>query len=529
MTNLSLSNYKKYLATALFAITFFISSSLSAAEVKAGIVILAKGEFFAINKNNEKRLLKRRSPVFPGDTLETGDDSVSQIRFIDNAVISLRPNTSLRIDEYAMSDNADKTNESSVISLLKGGFRTITGAINKNNYTVNSEIASIGVRGTTYEVVLGNSMYVGTWQGGVSVRTNGGNLELGKGAAYNFAQISGSSFKPTGLLFPPKILTPTNSPIFNTVGQKAPGEYRNRPINPVAFHGTKSVFNIITQKANTLILTPTDLTTGTNSTQLPGATKSKDISNVKLDRLGLLVISGVNKTKFFGGRASSDATGKPVITDNGYGPHELPMFINTTPNVAFWNNGATSVVNTASIPGSSQKIYYGQWDTSGQSKPIMQVDPLGAAAEIEINSPAYWITALPTLPLVINNKTGSLSYDTLLSLDGNTSGGTLSSSTQGSIGLTVNFDTNLISGNLSFTVASDTWSVDLQGAVKQNVLDVKVIETSSNMNAQPIKGQVPMIFTGETGKGVVGLFDLEQISDPSIHAEGVFSAEASGG
>lgn len=525
MNNLIQSNdVIKYLAILLFV----VSIPVAHAETKAGIVILAKGELFAINIKNEKRALKRRSPIFPGDTLETGDDSISQIRFIDNAVISLRPNTSLRIDEYAVSDNADKRNESSVISLLKGGFRTITGAINKNNYTVNSEIASIGVRGTTYEVVLGDAMYVGAWQGGVKIKTKGGFIELGKDAAYNFAQITGSNSSPSGLLFPPTMLTPTTSPIFKKLGENTTREYKNRPVNPTAFNGKKSVFNMITNKVNTVILTPTDLTNGTNSTQLPGATKSKDISTVNLDRLGLLVISGANKPDFFGGRASSGITGAPVITDNGYGPHELPMFLNTTPNVVFWRNGASATgVATTSFTGSSQQISYGRWDTSTQPKPIMQVDPLGTAAEYEINSPVYWITAQATLPLVINNKTGSSYYDTFISFLGDTDVGAAS---QGSIGINVNFDTNIIDGMLSFSASSNTWTVNFQGDIKQNVLDVKVNETTSNMNAQPIKGQLPMIFSGEASNvGIVGVFDLQQISDPNIHAEGVFSAESSGG
>lgn len=519
-------NIKKY----IFFIIVLSFTSNSYANSKAGIVILSKGNFYAIGKDKIKRILKRRSPVFPGDILETGNESISQVRFIDNAVISLRPNTSLRIDEYTVS-RTDKSRENGVISLLKGGFRTITGAINQNNYKVSTNVASIGIRGTEYEIVLSDGLNVAAWSGTITLSNKAGSINLGKGAAYNFANISGSSTLPQGLLFAPEILMPSTSPVFKKVGQSNTQEYNTSPTNPAVFRHKKSVFNQIERKVNKPFVNPAMLTNETTITKLPNPESSRDIRNVNFDRLGLAVIAGVNKPDFFGGRASNGAGGFPVIIDNGYGPHELPMFLNAVPDVALWRNG-TAVVGLTTVTVYGKEVSYGKWDATSTLHPILQVDPLGSAVEYSIDTPVYWITAQPTLPIVVANKTGQSTYF-VSDILGSSNLGVLYdlSST-----LRVDFDSGVINGALVFETRSpdllSTWNVNLVGLINQNVLDVSVNSASSTVtvgaSTNNINGNVPMVFTGDNAEQAAGLFNLQEVGNPAVHAEGVFILDAGG-
>ena len=93
---------------------------------------------------------------------------------IDGAKIAIRPDSRLRIEEYAytpaaaggtVSANDDKT----VMNLVKGGFRTITGAIGKeadDEYEVRTAVGVLGIRGTDYTAVFCNGDC--TWVPGVS-------------------------------------------------------------------------------------------------------------------------------------------------------------------------------------------------------------------------------------------------------------------------------------------------------------------------------------------------------------------------
>jgi hypothetical protein len=67
----------------------------------------------------------------------------------------MQPRTEFRIDEYQFAGKADGS-ERGFFSLLKGGFRSITGIIgraNKDSYGIRTPAATIGIRGTDHETV----------------------------------------------------------------------------------------------------------------------------------------------------------------------------------------------------------------------------------------------------------------------------------------------------------------------------------------------------------------------------------------
>ena len=120
-----------------------------------GRITSVRGKLLATGKAGEVRTLRRRSYVRQGDTLSTGKQGGAQVKFNDGAQIALRRDSTLRIDEYRWQGEEDGE-EKAVMSLVKGGFRTITGAIgklNKSNYRVTSPYATIGIRGTHYALM----------------------------------------------------------------------------------------------------------------------------------------------------------------------------------------------------------------------------------------------------------------------------------------------------------------------------------------------------------------------------------------
>jgi hypothetical protein len=130
------------------------SLTLFAAAVPIGQVIWVKGNVQANQQNQPPRQLQRKSQIFLHDTIKTDAESSGQIVFLDSTMLAVRDKTELRMDEFTIKRDAPKQ-EKAVVSLLKGGFRTITGTISKDNpegYHVNTPVATIGVRGTDYTV-----------------------------------------------------------------------------------------------------------------------------------------------------------------------------------------------------------------------------------------------------------------------------------------------------------------------------------------------------------------------------------------
>lgn len=169
----------------LFLLLIITLNQTCIANERLGKTILARGKVTA-DRIGKKASLKRLSPIFRQDILRAGARARAQFRMIDNALINLQQKSVLRLRKY----NIQSSNENGgiVMELISGGLRTITGTIgkqNKKDYQLRTPIATIGIRGTMYEVEImpTGGMYVGTWQGAISIRSHSDrcNLSLGDG------------------------------------------------------------------------------------------------------------------------------------------------------------------------------------------------------------------------------------------------------------------------------------------------------------------------------------------------------------
>ncbi len=156
----------------------------------AGTIIFAFGDAQIISANAAPRAAEKNLMVSVGDTLITGKNGAMHVRMNDTAFISVRPDTRLVVQSFVWNGKEDGL-ERVVFSLLRGGFRTITGVIGrrtKDNYLVNTPTATIGIRGTDHEphyIEVGDAApgEPGTYNkvnvGATFIRNAAGTVELG--------------------------------------------------------------------------------------------------------------------------------------------------------------------------------------------------------------------------------------------------------------------------------------------------------------------------------------------------------------
>lgn len=190
----------------LFCLGMLLLAPLSAMAEDVGRVIVSVGKVFALQLDGEKRALKRRSAIRQGDTIITGNKGRVQIRMMDGAMLALQEQTEFKIRQYRFNGKEDGS-ENAALDLLKGGMRTITGAIghkNKKNYSLQTPVGTIGIRGTHYAVQLRDgSLFGGVVDGAVAFTNKAGEQVFGNDQYFRVENVDSA---PEPLLTPPEFL-----------------------------------------------------------------------------------------------------------------------------------------------------------------------------------------------------------------------------------------------------------------------------------------------------------------------------------
>lgn len=150
----------------------------------AGTVTHLAGTLSVQTQQGQKRLLGVNSSVENGDLLTTEEGTYARIKFADGAEVVMRPSSQLRVDSFVY--DADKPESGNfVVSMLRGGLRAITGLIGKKrpeNVKVNTNTATIGIRGTHFGALLCQSDCGGLTTSGGQPLENGLHVDVADGA-----------------------------------------------------------------------------------------------------------------------------------------------------------------------------------------------------------------------------------------------------------------------------------------------------------------------------------------------------------
>ena len=172
-----------------------VESTKSVETVKrVGSVTTLSGSVIAVDKRKISRKLHAGYPVYIGDKIITGEDGAVRLQMIDDAILDLRCYSIMVIEDYALNTS----NRRSILNLLQGSLRKVTGKIGKMSedvYELKTPVASVGVRGTEYALRVFQSkgcggtidtddgLYLEVIKGLVDVHNTAGGVVIAKGEA----------------------------------------------------------------------------------------------------------------------------------------------------------------------------------------------------------------------------------------------------------------------------------------------------------------------------------------------------------
>lgn len=128
-------------------------NGFTAEHAEVGEVTYARGVLTGQLDGEQPRLIGKGVGLHNGETLNTGSRGIALIELKDGTRMTLRPNTTFKIENVS----TEKGSENALMSLIRGGLRAVTGLISKTRqdaFQINTPIATIGIRGTEFDARL---------------------------------------------------------------------------------------------------------------------------------------------------------------------------------------------------------------------------------------------------------------------------------------------------------------------------------------------------------------------------------------
>lgn len=162
-----------------FCLFLFAASSSYAASGSAGEVAAIRGKAEASGADHSRRQLSLKSPVYSGDVLVTGPKARLQIIFNDNSIISMGPDSEIKISEYSLKEKGGTLKT----DIREGAFHIMGGSIAKDspeNFVTETPYATIGIRGSMFALnVRGKRLSVVFLGGkGIDVFNSAGSVAI---------------------------------------------------------------------------------------------------------------------------------------------------------------------------------------------------------------------------------------------------------------------------------------------------------------------------------------------------------------
>jgi hypothetical protein len=157
---------------------------LTAAQEPAGHILWLFGQVERVGANGAAQPLAKGDAVFEGDLIRSAAGSHAQLVMSDEALVAVRAESSVKLTKYSYQGHEDGT-ERAIIELLKGGMRSVTGAIgrtNKENYQLKNDMHVIGIRGTDHETFATEAgTFSRVTMGGTYIQAPAGRVEVAPG------------------------------------------------------------------------------------------------------------------------------------------------------------------------------------------------------------------------------------------------------------------------------------------------------------------------------------------------------------
>jgi hypothetical protein len=141
----------KWMPASVLTILFAMQATGSNAEPRIGTAASTRPNAEAISGGNTQTL-SAGSEIYANQTVRTGNRGMADLVFVDKTNLSVGPTSEVRLDKFVYDSNGSAG--SVVMQATRGTFRFVTGSQAHEVYRVSTPHGTLGVRGTTVELLV---------------------------------------------------------------------------------------------------------------------------------------------------------------------------------------------------------------------------------------------------------------------------------------------------------------------------------------------------------------------------------------
>ena len=139
-----------FLCISALCLAAALATSPARAQTRVGEAAVIKNEVVRVMGSATSQINVGDS-VVRDEIVRTGLDSAARLVMADSTNLSLGPNSTLKLDRTVFDDAHSYRDIS--IRLTTGAFRFVTGHSDKAAYKIQTQVATIGVRGTILDIL----------------------------------------------------------------------------------------------------------------------------------------------------------------------------------------------------------------------------------------------------------------------------------------------------------------------------------------------------------------------------------------
>jgi hypothetical protein len=132
-------------------LTVFASGQAVHAAETVGAAVKIRN---TVQASLENRNLAVQDPVYASEVVSAAAQSHGEIILNDDSKVIVGENSEIRLDDFVISEGSF---QKATINVAKGAFRFISGNSAKGTFNIKTPLSNIGIRGTVFDVYVGES------------------------------------------------------------------------------------------------------------------------------------------------------------------------------------------------------------------------------------------------------------------------------------------------------------------------------------------------------------------------------------